>query len=273
MPVIYYLILLPLGVTFFLTPSFIKCQEGKNFTTTNFQGKDVVTGGGLVLLAALFVIYPVIYFAENEKSGIWLLYLLFLLGIAFLGLVDDIWGDKNVKGLKGHFKKLWKREGVTTGVYKAAGGLFLGITFSMLLGGKWPDCFFQGVFLALASNFLNLTDTRPGRSVKLFFFCTLILVFFFKKYFMFLVPVWSSLFIYLPWELDKRIMLGNTGANLLGGVLGFYIVLHTSRLFLIFLVIILVLFHWFCDNYSLSMILDRRKTNIYAQPGRRSSDD
>ena len=180
--------------------------------------------------------------------------------IAILGAIDDFYGEKDCKGLHGHISKFWRQEGISTGIYKAAGGLLLGYFIAAKINGegRWEIWALQGLFLALLSNFFNLLDTRPARAVKMFFFISFLLMVLVHPFLWIIAPIWGILLVYLPWEVNKNIMLGDTGAYLLGGILGFLsLFILTDRMF-IFLNIILLLVHLFCEKFSLNTILEEK---------------
>ena len=77
----------------------------------------------------------------------------------------------------------------------------------------------NGGLVALAANFLNLLDLRPGRAGKAFLLLGLPL------HFLAADPAPPAGAIpggggYLPWDLRRRAMMGDTGANPLGAALG-----------------------------------------------------
>ena len=252
-------VLAPVLVTYLLTPLYIKHQEKRNITTVNFEGNSVVTTGGMVLLLALFAALPFYYSIPGRaESNYWLLLLFYLSGITFLGAIDDIWGQTKEKGFRGHLRKLWRGEGISTGLYKAAGGLLFGVTVSAFtVQGYAPyEWLIKGVFLALFTNFFNLLDTRPARTAKAFFVLSLAFALLLRGPFLMIFSLWGSLYIYLFWEIKTKIMLGDTGAYLIGGLLGFYLILTLSTITLQYFIILLVFLHWYCEKFSLNKLIE-----------------
>lgn len=251
----FLVILVPVLVAYLLTPCFIQVQSAKNVCATNFKGTKIVTGGGLILLAALAGVIFFNSFILQEKliPGVMFLY---LGGITFLGMYDDLQGEKSCKGFRGHFQKFWCKGEITTGLYKAAGGLILGTLVAAPGGGSGGEWLLKGIFLALFSNFFNLLDTRPARAAKFFFLFSFVFILVYKVNILPLFTLWSALYIYLYWELKQKIMLGDAGAYLLGGALGFYLITVFSPGVLLFLTALLAILHYFGEKFSFSRFLE-----------------
>jgi hypothetical protein len=111
---------------------------------------------------------------------------------------------------------------VTTGAVKAVGGLGLAALVSLSWGESlWP-AILDALVIALSANFVNLLDLRPGRACKAFLILWLPLY----------ATTASSQFrevsaalagataVWLYADLTERGMLGDSGANMLGAVLG-----------------------------------------------------
>ena len=263
--IIIGIVLIPVLTVYFLTPYYIEIHERKaRAITLNYEGKRVVTTGGVILLTALVFSNVFLYFRSqnfypfHQPSVSWFA-LIYFAGVTLLGAVDDIRGEKKCKGFSGHLNKLWRREGISTGIYKAAGGGLLGAALSAYVVGisAWPEWIFKGLFLALFSNIFNLLDTRPARATKVFLVLSLVLMLI-KGPFPVLFSLWSALYVYLFWEMKKSIMLGDAGAYLLGGVLGYYLILNLSLGLLIAISFMLVFLHWYLEKFSLSRLLEEK---------------
>lgn len=254
------LILISITMTLLLTPHFITAfRQGADYLTAlNFEGERIVTAGGLVLLPS--VLLAVIFFAETIAAP--LLVLLFIVGVTMLGLVDDFKGDKNCKGFRGHFLLLWQEKRISTGLMKAVTGFVLALLVAAGLGGIFDLTWLaRGAVMALFANFFNLLDTRPARAAKVFFILSLPLIIIGSGEFIILI-LWASLYIYLPFELSHKIMLGDTGAYLLGGMLGYFVVVSFSSTMLYSSLFILLVLHFLLEKYSLSSILERGMPRI-----------
>jgi hypothetical protein len=115
--------------------------------------------------------------------------------VMVFGFLDDLWSGEE-RGLRGHL-----RAGSTTGVLK-----LLGIP----LVGLWRTRSMSGALLfALAANFLNQLDTKPGRALKAYLLAAVALR----------APLGLAVLL-LPYDLRERVMLGDAGSNTLGALLG-----------------------------------------------------
>ncbi len=232
----------------------------------NFQQVPIPQCFGLVLL--LFVVLAVGTLLFLVPSA-WVTYgdwLWLVAGFGLLGFIDDVWGNRLYRGLKGHFRALLKDKRVTTGLIKAVGGVLLAGWFAWRMAHGFSLQFVFGTLLiALGANTLNLFDLRPGRACALFLASTapLLIGFWWQGGWSAGVP--PLLFVVLPawrvWEKDARaeVMLGDTGSNLLGAVLGF--ACAQERVPLVLQGVVLFLFivvHIVAEKTSLTVEIERR---------------
>ncbi len=115
--------------------------------------------------------------------------------VAALGLADDLFSGPE-RGFAGHL-----RAGRTTGVVKLVGIPFVGLLATRRLSGA--------LLVGLAANALNQLDTRPGRALK--------------AYAVAAIPLRAPLVpavILAPYDLREMAMLGDSGSNALGALLG-----------------------------------------------------
>jgi UDP-N-acetylmuramyl pentapeptide phosphotransferase/UDP-N-acetylglucosamine-1-phosphate transferase len=133
------------------------------------------------------------------------------LGAAGIGAYDDLVGGAGARGFRGHLAALRRGE-LTTGTVKIAGLSGVGLFSAALLRPRRPvDLLLGGAVVAGAANLLNLLDLRPGRALKVGGLLALAVN----------EPgVAGACGVLLPDDLGERTMLGDTGANALGAVLG-----------------------------------------------------
>jgi hypothetical protein len=115
--------------------------------------------------------------------------------VAAIGLADDLWSGGE-RGFRAH---LGRRR--TTGVLKLFGIPLVGLLATRKLSGA--------LLVGLAANFLNQLDTKPGRALK--------------AYLLLAAPTGAPLMaavILAPYDLREMAMLGDSGANALGALLG-----------------------------------------------------
>jgi Glycosyl transferase family 2 len=128
--------------------------------------------------------------------------------VALLGLADDLWSGEE-RGFRGHL-----RAGRTTGVLKLAGIPLYALLRTRSLSGA--------LLVALAANAVNQLDTRPGRALKLFALGSLALRRTPRR-------ALAVAVLLAPYDLREMAMLGDSGSNALGAVLGFSSVERFSR--------------------------------------------
>lgn len=118
-----------------------------------------------------------------------------LLPVAAIGVADDLWSGTE-RGFREHL-----RAGRTTGVLKLVG---------IPLYGLWRTRSLSGALLVgLSANVLNQLDTKPGRALKAYLAASVPLR----------APKTIAVLL-LPYDLREMAMLGDSGSNALGAMLG-----------------------------------------------------
>ncbi len=115
--------------------------------------------------------------------------------VAAIGLVDDLWSGPE-RGFRAHL-----RAGGTTGVLKLVGIPAYGLLRTRSLSGA--------LVVGLSANALNQLDTRPGRALKAYLAAALVVR----------APLRVAVLL-APYDLREMAMLGDSGANALGALLG-----------------------------------------------------
>jgi UDP-GlcNAc:undecaprenyl-phosphate GlcNAc-1-phosphate transferase len=230
----------------------------------NFKGEPIPVGYGLVILFWSAPVLAGLAYLIPPQRRILAAYFCVVTGMALLGFIDDRWGNRTVTGLKGHIRKFIIEGEITTGFVKAFGGLLLGFLVPrVILAQPWQEALLSGFNIALSANLLNLLDLRPGRAGALFLLSAscLTAVAYFKRTDPFIPPL---VFIVIPalvvHERDARarVMLGDTGSNLLGGALGLAFILAFPTLPAhISLLMVLVVIHLIAERYSLTKLIEQ----------------
>ena len=187
----------------------------------NARGRAVATAGGLAPLAAVLGVAGA---NGLRRSGAWQATAVACGGLGLAGLVDDVAGDAGgaggVRGLGGHLGEL-RRGRVTTGVVKVAAGAASGL--GAMAATARPAGPLQlaegGAVVALAANLGNLLDRAPGRTTKVALAAGAALLAAGR------LPSGPAFAVgataaTLGQDLGERVMLGDTGANLVGAALG-----------------------------------------------------
>ena len=132
---------------------------------------------------------------------------------------------------RGHLGAL--REGrVTTGLLKLLGGAAIAVVLVATPGFKdGRGLIVDAMLIALAANLGNLLDRAPGRTIKfgLVAYVPLAIVIGTAPIGVAIAPVMGAALGLLGDDLRERLMLGDTGANVIGAVLGLAVVLGASE--------------------------------------------
>ena len=194
-----------------------------------------------------------------------------VLGMGLLGLIDDLLGTREITGLKGHISMLLKGK-CTTGGLKAIGGGGLAFGFSLVFSSGIVEVLVNTFLIALFTNAVNLTDLRPGRAAKAFLFIGFFLMvsaFFLGSHsILVLGPAFGAVLAFLPYDLKGMVMLGDTGSNVMGIILGIVSVLLLPILVKSIILGMLVLLHIYTEKYSLTETIQ----NYFSPPDRRMGD-
>ncbi len=236
--------------------------SSSKYNSPNFQNKLLPAGTGLLLpIVFLVTVVSVMYiYGEgfSKTSGSILVLLVLVLGLALLGLLDDLVGDRSIGGFKGHFGEIVHGR-LTTGGLKALGGGLL----SFFAAAPFSTSFFTQVInalvIALFVNTFNLLDVRPGRALKVFLILGLIVsVFSWHSTYWSIWGVFLGPAIVLLWvDLTERGMLGDIGSNILGGVVGFSCVASFDWSVNLFILVVLIVINVYSENNSISMLVER----------------
>lgn len=224
MTIILYIssIIISLSLTLCFKPRLISLLREGGMVVKNYWGKDLVSGAGLVLLLPLMVsLLPLRNIIGRDNM---MAYICMLLSMALAGYLDDSLGGNRAKGFKGHLKGLLKGH-ISTGIMKIIFALITGFILSGLYFSNPWDMIFHTLLFSLCVNIINLLDLRPGRAIKSFMAILIIPVLSSgSRNIWILLPVLAGLMVYTGDELKEIYMLGDTGSNLLGGILGFYMI-------------------------------------------------
>ena len=224
--------------------------KASQWERTNFHGVTVSLRGG-VAMAGASVASAAVASALSDQPRAALGGAVAALGGGVAGYIDDVDqgahdGGKVAKGLKGHLGALAHGQ-VTTGVIKIAGIGASALAASALVGskatsvsGKAADLALNTVLIAGTANLANLLDLRPGRALK-----ATVLVATPLSYFscaaaktpaspasaqrLLASGLNAAAITALAEDLQETTMLGDTGANAAGALLGTSLAANDSR--------------------------------------------
>src|SRR5690554_3424489 len=193
----------------------------------NYLNQDIPVSFG-ILFPIASICSLTIFHLFYPLDSIAYIFLLGITSISFLGVIDDLLGNRETTGLKGHLGKLLKLE-LTTGGLKAIMGVVIGIFVTMPFENNFILLLLKALTIALFTNLINLLDLRPGRAIKGYLLYTiLLLVSFYKQSSIDLLWMITTIVIlYSPLDFKAKAMMGDAGSNILGFTLGFFTVLYT----------------------------------------------
>jgi len=224
---------LAIALALLLVPAGARGLRDAGLVRENYRGATIAFPLGAVLATvALVALAPLAVLDDRADLDLldpelrrWLPY---LLGIAFLGFLDDALGQgaapATPRGWRGHWRAL--RGGtLSTGAIKAIGALALAAY--VVSGRGLEDWRYVAdvALLILATNLGNLLDLRPGRAEKGLGLLALGLC----------LGAWTfaplellgifagPVLVGAALTLRERAMLGDTGSNLIGAIAGVWL--------------------------------------------------
>lgn len=204
---------------------------------SNYRGATLPTAGGLVIVLAAVAAQGVVILAdaggwsfEPRTAATRQMVLVAVLGLGFLGLLDDLAGEGQSGGFRGHLTALVHGR-LTTGSLKLFGGAAVGVlAVAGPRSGSIGRILLDAALVAMAANLGNLLDRAPGRTLKVGVVGFLVLAVATGAPpglggVALVIGAASALLV--P-DLREDLMLGDVGANVVGGVLGLGLVLATA---------------------------------------------
>ncbi len=282
-----------------LAPALLRALAQSGHTRSNYRRRALPFPFGVLTLAAAPVaLIPLLALQRLASSRI--LYpdvgviALYALGVLALGLIDDTLGADaserggglgegrraSPRGWRGHGAAVVRGE-LSTGALKAVGSLGLALLATSYVGlsnGRWLLA--TGV-LVLSTNAFNLLDLRPGRATKAFVLLGAGLVIGAAvvrgelstgasraagSLGLFAAPA----LVAGAYDLRERVMLGDTGANLLGALAGLWLVLTLSGTGQLIALALLALITLYGELRSISALIERvpvlRQLDAWGRP-------
>ena len=228
------------------------------FLKQNFKGDPIPIGMGIVFPVGLISTLTLLHLLFPLKD-ISLLFSFGVVSMAFLGIIDDLLGNRDTTGLRGHIGKLLRFK-LTTGGLKAFMGGVISIFVSLPFSSSFWLLILNSFILALFTNLINLLDLRPGRALKFFLFYAILLLIFSNpdnNYLLIIVIIIAL--VYFPLDIKSLAMMGDVGSNSLGFVLGFFTISYFASLCKLVVLILLVLTHIFSEKYSITNFIEKNK--------------
>jgi UDP-GlcNAc:undecaprenyl-phosphate/decaprenyl-phosphate GlcNAc-1-phosphate transferase len=142
---------------------------------------------------------------------------------------------------------------------KLVGGVCIAVVLVATPGFKsGRTLIVDGVLIALAANLGNLLDRAPGRTIKfgLVAYVPIAIAIGTAPIGIAAAPVMGASLGLLPDDLRERLMLGDTGANVIGAVLGLAVVLGSRESIRLVVMLVLLALNVGAELVSYSRVID-----------------
>lgn len=233
----------------------------------NYRGREPAAPLGAALIAvSLIALVPLALLDDRADLDLldpelrrWIVY---VIGIALLGVVDDLLGRRDLpgspRGWREHGKAIARGE-LSTGAIKALGALGLAAFVVSGRGRESLDYVAEIGVLLLATNAFNLLDLRPGRVEKALILLLAALC----------LGAWTALpleslgifigplLVGAALTLRERAMLGDSGSNLAGALAGVALLQVLGPDGAKIALVVLGLFTLYAEFRSVSALIDR----------------
>jgi UDP-N-acetylmuramyl pentapeptide phosphotransferase/UDP-N-acetylglucosamine-1-phosphate transferase len=234
------------------------------FARTNHRGASVPVAAGIITVLAVLFLSAVEQLLVGLQVDQDVLHagdfgaLVVALGFGLLGFIDDVAEVGAAKGFRGHLGAL-RRGRLTTGGLKLIGGLAVAVWVIAVFDIDRPvDLVVDALLVAGAANVGNLFDRAPGRTIKVSIVLGGVL----------LACTWGeappgvavmlgAAVGLLLFDLREDLMLGDAGANPLGAMIGFGVVLASPFAIRVAALGLVVVLNVAAEIVSFSEIIDR----------------
>ena len=231
----------------------------------NHRGVSVPVAGGLVLVFALAVVEAgraIVGAAGLGVAGaspVRLGVLVTVTGFAVLGLFDDVAGSGDARGFAGHVSELLRGRLTSGGLKLIGGGAVAIFAVAPIAGHSIVRLGVGATLVALSANLGNLFDRRPGRTIKVSVvaFGLIVAVTAADPRLAGLAVVVGAALGLLLDDLHEHVMLGDTGANALGGVLGFAVVATRGPISCTAALVVVLALNLASERVSFTAVIDR----------------
>lgn len=208
---------------------------------SNYRGTEIPTGVGVLVVLTLMIVGAVILFVTTVQPSVptWATRsvpmtvptLFTAIAFCLLGLIDDVLGQGQSGGFRGHLRALTDGQ-LTSGMIKMLGGGVVAIVIASMThgsGSSWWALLRDGAVIALAANLANLFDRAPGRTIKVttLWFVLVTAVSRDGSLSVCAAGIGAGVGL-LRGDLRERYMLGDAGSNVLGALCGLSMLVVTG---------------------------------------------
>jgi UDP-N-acetylmuramyl pentapeptide phosphotransferase/UDP-N-acetylglucosamine-1-phosphate transferase len=229
----------------------------------NFRGEVIPKAYGLAITGFALPMLLLDAFMFRRTAEDRLIWAVCISVFSALGLLDDLVGDKKVKGFRGHLSALVQHSKFTTGLVKAIGGMLAALAVGVYLHrSETLHILLVAGIIALCANTTNLLDLRPGRACGVFWALSMVV----------LLAIWPPRggtivpglwYVVVPalvvWIRDAKasVMLGDTGSNLLGASIGLAVCLYLGVAWQVGALILALAVNILAERRSITQLIDQ----------------
>lgn len=248
-----------IAVTLLSIPMMSAMLSGSGMIRPNYRGEQIPVSMGICFIPALVINSIILIYCNVDVERVFRIYVLLfgIMSMCFAGIIDDMIGNRDVTGLKGHFTSLFKGK-LTTGGFKAVLGGFVGLVITVSLSKSIGYIIVGTLVVALSTNLMNLLDLRPGRAIKVYFIISIILFItgtvFDREVMALILP---SVVGYFYYDLKAKAMMGDAGSNVLGISIGVFFVTSYSLNVQIFWLVLLIIIHIVAEKFSITKLIEK----------------
>ena len=256
---------LPLAIAFLtavaVAPALRRSFVEGGHVRENYRGAQLPCPFGILILAAGFIsLAPLVLidrFLDDDVLHLDSYSVALVAGIGVLGLADDVFTGAS-RGWRGHGAAVLKGS-FSTGALKAAGTVGLALFYANLTQDEDQRFFLVALVIVLTTNFFNLLDLRPGRSVKAFVVLVGALAIGSESLepLKGLGPFVGPILVAGVYDVRERAMLGDTGSNVIGAVASVWMVATLSDLKLAIAAAVLLAVTAYGEFRSISAFVER----------------
>lgn len=228
-------------MTWVLLPHLTRLFISGGLIERNYRGVSLVRGIGVVFPLAWMFSVPFSLGLRILGFQAAALYGMMLFSVCLVGFLDDVFGTKSTKGIRGHFSGLLEGN-VSTGVIKAMVIIVTSLPVAAFGSRDLLDLLKNASIIAMSANVYNAFDVKPGRSLKSYWTAMGIsfLVMSIQRNTVttlasgsslktheglaLTLPLVASTLVYGFYDLSERTMMGDAGANGIGASLGFLVI-------------------------------------------------
>lgn len=257
-------------ITYIILPYIKDMLIDAKILAKNYRGENIPIAMGITFIPVITINFLIVLLFYKEQQLIILTFLLATSMMAFLGIIDDLIGNRRASGFKGHISSFFKGK-MTTGFLKALVGGIVSLIISFSYSDSNLELLINTLIVALFTNLINLLDLRPGRAIKFYLFFGILFILFGLPEItqIILFCIFGFCIAYLPQDLKAKSMMGDTGSNSLGINLGIICILSFSMKIKFCLLLFLLIIHLISEKYSLSAIIQNNSIlNFIDQLGR-----